>query len=778
MSEKKTRERFERRAKGRLFVATDLGREVCGQILPRLSEYMRTKAPKPPPGLERVVHNLNPDDLALAALGPLLHQIDSAGERRTGSFGEALIAAGVAKYGKTSDAMRVHLSMGKALRDRAELRELLKHDKKAHDRIVKAAKKQRAFAIERKHHPTWKHRDWRESDCCYAGIWLMDCAMALPYFYLDKEGLPHFTEGYQDVVDKLREELTYRDPIFLPCLKPPSPWKGWRNQINPGERISATFVRNCPSAEPAITKAFRQRAVYRHNEAKNLPADPRHEFRHVDAVNALQAVPWKINERMIPVVAQFAGVKKRPDGVQVGKGVNGVVVGKRIDENRVKGDVATANELAKHDRFYLPHNCDSRGRIFAIPDFNFQREDHVRALFLFANGQRIGASEQTNPTFAATKLALELLKAHVANMADQKGDLLPRIKWTDENRPMIERIAHDPIGTIAEWQSFPEPFSFVAGCMELAGAWKEGMNFITRLPVLSDATCSGVQHLSALAGDEETGRRVNLGDSDTRKDIYGDITNEVIKELEAIKDTDERAAWWLADERINRALIKRPASTFGYSATVRGMRDQITKAYSDKRGGAEPRLGHATLLAKTVMDVAKNTMPKCAKVMKFLRRLAKERFNKGLPLEWHSPSSFPVSSADYDPDWTEVDSPLRGERVRFRVADGYKKLNKTDCLNAAAPNFVHSLDAAHMAATINHLVGKGITDVVGIHDCWGGLAPDAHDILKAIRDHFELMYRGPDWLRVLCRYAQSNIVPPNRGSLEWFNPKLNDHMTT
>jgi DNA-directed RNA polymerase len=753
MSEKRTRRRFERRAKGLPYGGTELGSKVLSYNFVPFSDYMRSKAaPKPPAGLERVVQQLSSDDLAFAALGPLLHQIDVGWDERD-----------------RSALMKVHKAVGKALRDRAELRDLLMHDKKAHDRIAKAANKHREFAGARKQHPTWKYRvlEWQESDYCYAGIWLVDCAMmALDFFDLDERGFPKTADHHKAAVDQLREELTYRDPIFLPCLKPPNPWKGWRNRINPGERISATFVRNHPSAEKAITTAFKRRE-------QGL------EFLHVDAVNALQTVPWKINERMIPVVRRFAGMKVGVDGVQVGRGVDGVQVGKRIDEDRVKSDVAVAQWLAKHDRFYLPHNCDSRGRIFPIPDFNYQREDHVRALFWFANGKPIGASEGTNPNFAATKAALDLLKAHVANMAGQKDDLLLRIKWTNESRPMIERIAHDPIGTIAEWQSFPEPFSFVAGCMELAGAWKEGASFVTRLPVLSDATCSGVQHLSALAGDEETGRRVNLGDSDTRQDIYQDITNKVIKQLEAIRDTNECAAWWLADSRVKRALIKRPASTFGYSATVDGMSKQIIEAYRNMRNGAEPWRKHAVLLAKIVMDVSKRTMPKCEKVMKLIRGLAKDCFDKGLPLEWRSPSGFPVSSADYEPNIVEVKSLLRGERVRYRVGSGYKEeLKKRGCLDAAAPNFVHSMDAAHMVATINDLVGLGITDVLGIHDCWGSLAPDALDILGRVRHQFELLYRHPNWLRVLCGYAESNVTLPDRGSLDWFAPKINDHMTT
>ena len=170
MSGKRTRERFKRRAKGLPYGATELGSKVLSYNFVAFSDYMRSRdAPKPPAGLERVVRQLDPDDLALAALGPLLHQIDVGWDERD-----------------RSALMKVHLAVGKALRDRAELRDLLKHDKKAHDRIAKAANKHREFVRARKQHPTWKYRvlNWQESDCCYAGIWLVDCAMALDFFVL------------------------------------------------------------------------------------------------------------------------------------------------------------------------------------------------------------------------------------------------------------------------------------------------------------------------------------------------------------------------------------------------------------------------------------------------------------------------------------------------------------------------------------------------------------------------------------------------------------------
>src|SRR5262249_16256091 len=101
-------------------------------------------------------------------------------------------------------------------------------------------------------------------------------------------------------------------------------------------------------------------------------------------------------------------------------------------------DMTTAKALACAPRFWVPLNMDFRGRIYGIPHFNFAREDRVRALFLFADGEPIGEE------------GLKWLKAHVAARADgngwspvEKPSKLTRdqkIAWTDANLPELRRI--------------------------------------------------------------------------------------------------------------------------------------------------------------------------------------------------------------------------------------------------------------------------------------------------------------------------------------------------
>src|SRR5262249_11263898 len=154
-------------------------------------------------------------------------------------------------------------------------------------------------------------------------------------------------------------ELIYRDPVFVPATEPLRDWTDTNvgGYCDRNTRISTTFARGVrPATKKAIRRAFRDGSM-----------QP-----HITGVNSLQRVAWKINTAMIPVVQKYAGL-----------------VGKKISRTLVEQDVAMARSIGDTG-YYVPMNCDFRGRVYGQSHFNFQREDHVRALFQFADGLPIG----------------------------------------------------------------------------------------------------------------------------------------------------------------------------------------------------------------------------------------------------------------------------------------------------------------------------------------------------------------------------------------------------
>src|SRR5262245_20513027 len=133
-AEKQTIERFAHREAQRTksdatYVGHTEGRAFCEALLPALAEFMLSRdAPTPPQGLERVVYQLAPEDLAFVALSPLLHQI-AIGWKRGGA----------------SAAMKLKLAMGRVLHDKLLMKGLLKQNRGAYGRIIKADNRHRAI---------------------------------------------------------------------------------------------------------------------------------------------------------------------------------------------------------------------------------------------------------------------------------------------------------------------------------------------------------------------------------------------------------------------------------------------------------------------------------------------------------------------------------------------------------------------------------------------------------------------------------------------------------
>src|SRR5262249_34516566 len=150
-------------------------------------------------------------------------------------------------------------------------------------------------------------------------------------------------------------------------------------------------------------------------------------------------------------------------------------VGKKVSGLLVAEDVAIAGRFNQYEKFYIPMNCDFRGRVYGVPHFNFQREDHVRSLFQFANGLPI------------TNEGIEWLAIHVANCGDfdkvSKRPWNERLAWAKAKDDKIVAVARDPLGTVDWWRNADAPFSFVAGCIELAAGWQAGPGFVTHLPI-------------------------------------------------------------------------------------------------------------------------------------------------------------------------------------------------------------------------------------------------------------------------------------------------------
>lgn len=94
-----------------------------------------------------------------------------------------------------------------------------------------------------------------------------------------------------------------------------------------------------------------------------------------------------------------------------------------------------------------------------------------------------------------------------------------------------------------------------------------------KLPVLFDATCSGMQHLSALTTDLDLAALVNLT-SGGLKDFYGHCAETVTQVISELPDPEIRNK--LGKIKIDRKLVKLPVMTIPYNIGLKSLTGKIT----------------------------------------------------------------------------------------------------------------------------------------------------------------------------------------------------------
>lgn len=616
-------------------------------------------------------------------------------------------------------------------------------------------------------------------------------------FFVKNLGL---TEVGRKLVDDLTDQIQWMSPLFKPMLSEPKPWTFFNSGCyhNPKLASLVPLVRRANSKQKElIDTAFKSGSMDRITRA----------------LNAVQSTPFAINK---PVLEQVIASWERGDVINkfprqaklkvpgktknwdeldskqrkhVKKTKEKIILRNRAfdaDVVNMATDLNTAKELAKHDKFYLPHNLDFRGRLYPIPTFNHQRADHIRALFQFARGKKLG------PTGAYW------LCINVANTGDfdkvSKKSLNDRIAWVNKNQRALYLIGKKPGLTRSLWQEADKPFLFLAACIDFAGYVENGDDHISHIPPSVDGANSGVQHYSAALRDEKGGATVNLTYADKPADVYQIVADRVNDAIAS--DTSDEAAAWRA-YGVSRKVVKRNVMTFAYSSEKFGFRQQLmedlmkpleddvlegiieTHPFGEDNGSK-----CASFMAGKVWDAVNDVVKKAAEGMRFIQKCAQLCAHEAKPLIWTSPIGLPVVHAYEDYNINRVRIFLYDKTIRPSEASQNSKvtpdgdvyncimlnlrttpkgtLDKMKQRNAAAPNFIHSLDASHLMFSVLAGLDSGVEDFMLIHDSFGTQAADTQEFSYLIREQFVAMYEHFDVIQRLYNSAFSQLNDGSR----------------
>jgi DNA-directed RNA polymerase, mitochondrial len=557
-------------------------------------------------------------------------------------------------------------------------------------------------------------------------------------------------------MQKAHKDAAEFQPMFAPMVVPPIPWKS-------------------PYKGGYISSIGRKRLVKTRNQAYLDELGGIHMPMVYSAVNQVQGTPWRINKAVMDVLqgvhargetlgglppAEPHALPPRPADIsteatiatlteeQLGRFKAWKAEASKVHEEnaRLKSKrfalmmtLRVAGQHREDAAVYFPHQLDFRGRMYPMPSFlHPQAEDSAKGMLEFANGLPLGASGGY------------WLAVHIANLFGvDKVSFDDRVRWVDDNEKAILDSAFEPLDGKRFWDTADKPYQALAACFEWAGYKMQGEAFVSHLPIALDGSCSGLQHFSAMLRDEVGGSAVNLVPSAKPSDVYTTIAEKTQSVIDH-STCAEHAVW--QGGKVIRRLIKQCAMTLTYGATRYGMQEQIESALRKLDAEGESHLGSSDhnyeaskALSHVVFETIGTVVVAAQSAMDWLREAAKVATDGKIPVTWTSPCGFPVQQEYKQVIGQTVEVFYQGRRVYLTVVRDGMKLDKRKQASSISPNFVHSLDAAHLMRTVVMCGQEGIDDVCVIHDSFATHAANTDELATLLRTAFIEQYT-PDVL--------------------------------
>ena len=567
------------------------------------------------------------------------------------------------------------------------------------------------------------------------------------------------TKEAEDLIKQRLFDASWAEPQFGPLVVPPKPWTAYDTGVYQDDMLSPLV--------PLVRKATAEQRRAIESDFKK-----EHEPLYVKALNALQATPLRINKRVLEVLEYCVEEKLRfgkfpeleppqfpklPDDFdslpektqrQLKRDQKDWHVKRRESVANLvvmSDDLRHARLMSNYDQFWIGWSFDFRSRMYPVSHFNYHRDDHVKALFEFARGKPVAEEDRG------------WLAIHLANVGDfekvSKKSLDDRIQWVIDNEEWLRQINDNPKTTVDLWTLADKPFQFLAAVFAYFSD-----DPVCHLPISLDGTNSGVQHYALALRSSEDGHMVNLLPDDKCQDVYQTVADQVIQDL--TEDGSEEAQKWL-EFGISRSTVKRNVMTYGYSSVERGFGDQIIEDLMQPLqkdvnygtivehpfGDYREQEAYARFLAKFNYQAVQKVISSVAQGMAFLQSYADALAREGRSVRWTTPSGFPAIQRYTKPDVKRVkiflydrEAKLR-KQTRVTLHGNGPRYDTRKARAGVAPNFVTSLDAAHMQLAIFHGLDQGIEDFFMIHDSFGTTAADTwtfyHNIRHAVVDMYE-----------------------------------------
>lgn len=742
----------------------------------------------------RFLQKLSPNTLAALSINAALSSLGTDKANLTTTLRYLGLAAFYQCYGQALDDF-----------DKSQSDTLVAKTKRANSRLDYRRRGLRGLVK----HTKFTFEDWSDAEKLMAGRRLLEVLLEGPMFildYIDEQPYLKLTEAANSNLRDIIEQITIKRLKGLPQI---GDLVFWESSVLHIDNMPYTIVRT-------YQKPVRHHVDIAIKSGKvTLP---------LEALNQIQSVKWRINEDILSVLEHVYNSDISIEGLPSKSDIPMPTLVKHWEDmsdnekyayRRKAKKIKIANislegerivlgydlEMAHYLRgksFWIPNNFDYRGRVYGIPHFNFQRQDHIRALFMFDEGQVLNFE------------GIYWLKVHLANCGDfdkvSKTTFDERVWWVDDNLERILTLAAAPIEQ-TWWTEADKPFLFLAACMALRDAL-DGK--AVHIPCSHDGSCSGLQHLAGASRCEQTGKLVNLVfNKKGPQDIYQTVADLVKQKAESDLSSTETItfknqktgiernvsiadlAQLLLENGITRKLCKRNTMTFSYSSKRSGMQDQILEdtmrplsllvlsGELDKHPyGEDGGYAVARYLSGLTYSAIVETVERPAEVMRYLQQIARVMAHESKPITWTTPLGFPVMLRVANNNLRRVDLFLHdnGIKVRYTPVSLVEAggINKSKQASAVAPSVVHSWDATHLMMVTLRAKKEGINSIALVHDSFGCLPNEVSKFRTIIKETFVDLYENNDVLKDIWQENANHLdtqayrMPPipKRGKLD------------
>jgi len=468
-------------------------------------------------------------------------------------------------------------------------------------------------------------------------------------------------------------------------------------------------------------------------------------------LNALSNTEWSINTKVYQVMKtmfendyrlanlpaytfrDFAFSRPYPDGGSKEEQAKWMqesneAWGEWYKEEQARSRMIVRLELAKKMNhwgfFYMPYTLDFRGRAYSVCELlSPQGVDFDRGLVQFGVPRK------------QTERGMFWLKVHIANLFDQdKKPLADRVMWVDNNIDNLLAIAKDPYKN-RDWidpsKKKNKSFQRLAAIFELAR--EDGM---TQLPIQMDGANNGGQHWAAIMQNKKLAILTNLIKCEAPQDLYQYVADASTDFMKAHPEN----RWYPVflenwEGKLPRSVTKRPTMCDAYGLTFYGMQKYVKQEGHVDWVPKESRGGAVVELSRAIQSGLGETMESPNKGKEWLREVADILNAMNKPFVWTTPSGFEVHHV-YNQVLERVSYAELFNRQQLVFSTVTEDLDAKAQYLAISPNFIHSLDAAHMFMTIDEMLDVGMFAFSFVHDSYGTYAPDIDRMHEILREKF------------------------------------------